>query len=102
MREIGQGVSEVLDDEPGSFHVVRYIRRKLACIPINRIDDLLPWAVAGSLRPVSEQGGRGHNHGPMRVNLKIEDLPHGDELRAIPAQPGDRAASRGIGYHAPI
>lgn len=54
----------MLDYEPGSFHVVRYIRRKLACIPINRIDDLLPWAVAGSLRPASEQGGRGHNHGP--------------------------------------
>jgi hypothetical protein len=31
MREIGQDVSEVLDSEPGSFHVVRHIRPKLAC-----------------------------------------------------------------------
>jgi transposase len=31
MREIGQDVSEVLDYEPGSFHVVRHVRPKLAC-----------------------------------------------------------------------
>lgn len=29
--EIGQDVSEVLDYEPGSFHVVRHVRPKLAC-----------------------------------------------------------------------
>jgi transposase len=31
MREIGQDVCEVLDYEPGSFHVVRHVRPKLAC-----------------------------------------------------------------------
>ena len=31
LREIGQDVSEVLDYEPGSFHVVRHVRPKLAC-----------------------------------------------------------------------
>src|SRR4051812_5538831 len=30
LREIGQDVSEVLDYEPGSFHVVRHVRPKLA------------------------------------------------------------------------
>ena len=29
LREIGQDVSEVLDYEPGSFHVVRHVRPKL-------------------------------------------------------------------------
>jgi transposase len=31
LREIGQDVCEVLDYEPGSFHVVRHVRPKLAC-----------------------------------------------------------------------
>jgi transposase len=31
LREIGQDVSEVLDYEPGSFHVVRHVRPKLSC-----------------------------------------------------------------------
>src|ERR1035441_1726054 len=31
LREIGQDVSEVLDYEPGSFHVVRHVRPKMAC-----------------------------------------------------------------------
>ena len=31
LREIGQDVSEVLDYEPGSFHVVRHARPRLAC-----------------------------------------------------------------------
>lgn len=31
LREIGQDVSEVLDYEPGTFHVVRHVRPKLAC-----------------------------------------------------------------------
>ena len=31
LREIGQDVSEVLDYEPGRFHVVRHVRPKLAC-----------------------------------------------------------------------
>ena len=31
LREIGQDISEVLDYEPGSFHVVRHVRPKLAC-----------------------------------------------------------------------
>ena len=30
LREIGQDVSEVLDYEPGTFHVVRHVRPKLA------------------------------------------------------------------------
>lgn len=30
LREIGQDVSELLDYEPGSFHVVRHVRPKLA------------------------------------------------------------------------
>lgn len=37
MREIGQDVSEVLDYEPGSFHVVRHVRPKLACGSCNKI-----------------------------------------------------------------
>lgn len=31
LREIGQDVSEVLDYVPGTFHVVRHVRPKLAC-----------------------------------------------------------------------
>ncbi|MBB4843174.1 hypothetical protein HNP55_001693 [Paucibacter oligotrophus] len=31
LREIGQDFSEVLDYEPGSFHVVRHVRPRLAC-----------------------------------------------------------------------
>ena len=31
LREIGQDVSEVLDYEPGSFHVVRHVRPRLVC-----------------------------------------------------------------------
>lgn len=31
MHQIGQDVCEVLDYEPGSFHVVRHVRPKLAC-----------------------------------------------------------------------
>ncbi len=31
LREIGQDISEVLDYEPGSFHVVRHVRPRLAC-----------------------------------------------------------------------
>lgn len=31
LRQIGQDVSEVLDYEPGSFHVVRHVRPRLAC-----------------------------------------------------------------------
>jgi transposase len=31
LREIGQDVAEVLDYEPGSFHVVRHVRPRLAC-----------------------------------------------------------------------
>jgi len=31
LREIGQDVSEVLDYEPGSFHVVQHVRPKFAC-----------------------------------------------------------------------
>ena len=31
LHEIGQDVSEVLDYEPGSFHVVRHVRPRLAC-----------------------------------------------------------------------
>jgi transposase len=37
LREIGQDVSEVLDYEPGSFHVVRHVRAKLACTACNAI-----------------------------------------------------------------
>ena len=31
LREIGQDISEVLDYEPGSLHVVRHVRPKMAC-----------------------------------------------------------------------
>lgn len=31
LREIGQDVSEVLEYEPGKFHVIRHVRPKLAC-----------------------------------------------------------------------
>lgn len=31
LREIGQDISEVLDYEPGKFHVIRHVRPKLAC-----------------------------------------------------------------------
>lgn len=31
LREIGQDISEVLEYEPGSFHVTRHVRPKLAC-----------------------------------------------------------------------
>ena len=34
--EIGQDVSEVLDYEPGTFHVVRHVRPKLACAGARR------------------------------------------------------------------
>ncbi len=37
LREIGQDVSEVLDYEPGSFHVVRHVRPKLACVGCSTI-----------------------------------------------------------------
>jgi len=37
LREIGQDVSEVLDYEPGSFHVVRHVRPKLACASCSTI-----------------------------------------------------------------
>lgn len=37
MRQIGQDVCEVLDYEPGSFHVVRHVRPKLACGSCNTI-----------------------------------------------------------------
>ena len=37
LREIGQDVSEVLDYEPGTFHVVRHVRPKLACGGCNTI-----------------------------------------------------------------
>ena len=31
LRQIGQDISEMLDYEPGSFHVVRHVRPKFAC-----------------------------------------------------------------------
>jgi transposase len=37
LREIGQDINEVLDYEPGSFHVVRHVRPKLACRGCERI-----------------------------------------------------------------
>ena len=37
LREIGQDVSEVLDYEPGSFHVVRHVRPRLACTACSTI-----------------------------------------------------------------
>ncbi len=41
LREIGQDVSEVLDYEPGSFHVVRHVRPKLACAGCHTITQAL-------------------------------------------------------------
>lgn len=41
LREIGQDVSEVLDYEPGSFHVVRHVRPKLACAGCRTITQAL-------------------------------------------------------------
>ncbi len=41
LREIGQDVSEVLDYEPGSFHVVRHVRPKLACAGCKTITQVL-------------------------------------------------------------
>lgn len=41
LREIGQDVSEVLDYEPGSFHVVRHVRPKLACAACKTITQAL-------------------------------------------------------------
>lgn len=37
LREIGQDVSEVLDYEPGTFHVVLHVRPKLACATCSTI-----------------------------------------------------------------
>lgn len=41
LREIGQDVSEVLDYEPGTFHVVRHVRPKLACTGCKTITQAL-------------------------------------------------------------
>jgi transposase len=41
LREIGQDVSEVLDYEPGTFHVVRHVRPKLACAGCKTITQVL-------------------------------------------------------------
>ena len=41
LREIGQDVSEVLDYEPGTFHVVRHVRPKLACACCHTITQAL-------------------------------------------------------------
>lgn len=41
LREIGQDVAEVLDYEPGSFHVVRHVRPKLACAGCRTITQAL-------------------------------------------------------------
>jgi transposase len=41
LREIGQDVSEVLDYEPGTFHVVRHVRPKLACAGCHTITQVL-------------------------------------------------------------
>jgi transposase len=41
LREIGQDVSEVLDYEPGTFHVVRHVRPKLACAGCKTITQAL-------------------------------------------------------------
>lgn len=37
MREIGQDISELLDYEPDSFHVVRHVRHERACGSCNKI-----------------------------------------------------------------
>jgi transposase len=47
MREIGQDVAEVLDYEPGSFHVVRHVRPKLACRGCDQI-----FQAAAASRPI--------------------------------------------------
>jgi transposase len=41
LREIGQDVSEVLDYEPGTFHVVRHVRPKLVCAGCHTITQAL-------------------------------------------------------------
>ena len=41
LREIGQDVSEVLDYEPGTFHVVRHVRPRLACAGCKTITQAL-------------------------------------------------------------
>lgn len=41
LREIGQDVSEVLDYEPGTFHVVRHVRPRLACAGCHTITQAL-------------------------------------------------------------
>ena len=41
LREIGQDISEVLDYEPGTFHVVRHVRPKLACAGCHTITQAL-------------------------------------------------------------
>lgn len=41
LREIGQDISEVLDYEPGTFHVVRHVRPKLACAGCKTITQAL-------------------------------------------------------------
>jgi transposase len=41
LREIGQDVSEVLDYEPGTFHVIRHVRPKLACAGCHTIKQAL-------------------------------------------------------------
>ena len=41
LREIGQDVSEVLDYVPGTFHVVRHVRPKLACAGCKTITQAL-------------------------------------------------------------
>ncbi|TDP62592.1 IS66 family transposase [Roseateles toxinivorans] len=53
LREIGQDVSEVLDYEPGSFHVVRHVRPRLACTDCKTITQ-----TAAPSRPV-ERGMAG-------------------------------------------
>ncbi len=41
LREIGQDVAEVLDYEPGTFHVVRHVRARLACACCHTITQAL-------------------------------------------------------------
>lgn len=41
LQEIGQDVSEVLDYEPGTFHVVRHVRPKLVCAGCKTITQAL-------------------------------------------------------------
>ena len=54
LREIGQDVSEVLDYEPGTFHVVRHVRPKLACAGCRTITQAL-----APTRPMDRLHGRG-------------------------------------------